>query len=145
MNLKIADFGFSASLDGRDGSGKMRTVLGTEGYMAPEIISKQPYSGVKVDLFAAGVILFITLTGHPPFSKAEQKSCPYYRCLSTGKELKFWDAHARNKEQGFFSPELTHLLTRLFSPDPANRPSMAEILNDPWVKGATVSIPDINN
>jgi serine/threonine protein kinase len=36
-NLKIADFGFSASLDGRDGSGKMKTVLGTEGYMAPEI------------------------------------------------------------------------------------------------------------
>jgi len=38
MNLKIADFGFSASIDGRDGSGKMKTVLGTEGYMAPEII-----------------------------------------------------------------------------------------------------------
>lgn len=38
MNLKIADFGFSAALEGRDGSGKMKTVLGTEGYMAPEII-----------------------------------------------------------------------------------------------------------
>ena len=61
MNLKIADFGFSACLDGRDGSGKMRTVLGTEGYMAPEIISKQPYNGVKVDLFAAGIILFISV------------------------------------------------------------------------------------
>jgi serine/threonine protein kinase len=38
MNLRIADFGFSSSLMGRDGTGFMKTVLGTEGYMAPEII-----------------------------------------------------------------------------------------------------------
>lgn len=38
MNLRIADFGFTANLMGRDGSGNMKTVLGTEGYMAPEII-----------------------------------------------------------------------------------------------------------
>jgi serine/threonine protein kinase len=61
LNLRIADFGYSASLDGRDGSGKMKTVLGTYGYMAPEIILQQPYNGVEIDLFAAGVILFITV------------------------------------------------------------------------------------
>lgn len=38
-----------------------------------------------VDFFAAGVILFIMITGHPPFGKADPKSCPYYRCLATGK------------------------------------------------------------
>lgn len=35
--LKIADFGFSCLLKGRDGTGVLHTRLGTEGYMAPEI------------------------------------------------------------------------------------------------------------
>lgn len=38
--LKIADFGFSAALRGKDGSGVLKTKLGTEGYMAPEIPNK---------------------------------------------------------------------------------------------------------
>ena len=36
-NLKIADFGFSAPVYGRDNSGYLTTVLGTRPYMAPEI------------------------------------------------------------------------------------------------------------
>jgi serine/threonine protein kinase len=33
--LKIADFGFSIPLKGRDNSGVLKTKLGTPGYMAP--------------------------------------------------------------------------------------------------------------
>jgi serine/threonine protein kinase len=40
FNLKLADFGFAAALAGKDGSGLLHTVLGTESYMAPEIHSK---------------------------------------------------------------------------------------------------------
>ena len=36
-SLKVADFGFAAPLAGRDGSGYLKTRLGTESYMAPEI------------------------------------------------------------------------------------------------------------
>lgn len=39
-----------------------------------------------VDIFAAGVILFIMVTGHPPFAKADPKVCAYFKCLTTGKE-----------------------------------------------------------
>ena len=35
--LKIADFGFAGPVDGRDGSGLLKTKLGTANYMAPEI------------------------------------------------------------------------------------------------------------
>ena len=34
--LKIGDFGFAAPIEGRDGSGFLRTYLGTQNYMAPE-------------------------------------------------------------------------------------------------------------
>jgi serine/threonine protein kinase len=64
--LKIADFGFSISLKGRDNSGILRTGLGTPGYRAPEV-SDHHYEGRSVDIFAAGVILFIMYAGSPPF------------------------------------------------------------------------------
>ena len=78
FKLKVADFGFATYLMGKDGTGLLRTVLGTESYMAPEIHLKLPYLGENVDLFASGIILFILYAGSPPFSKAEQKD-PYYR------------------------------------------------------------------
>ena len=44
FNLKLADFGFATMLN-KNKSGKLNTILGTEGYMAPEINAKQPYDG----------------------------------------------------------------------------------------------------
>jgi serine/threonine protein kinase len=44
----------------------LKTKLGTEGYMAPEISMKE-YDGRRVDIFASGVILFIMYSGNPPF------------------------------------------------------------------------------
>ena len=38
FNLKIADFGFAAPVNGRDGMGLLDTNLGTYNYMAPEIL-----------------------------------------------------------------------------------------------------------
>ena len=43
FNLKIADFGFAAPIEGRTGTGELLTKLGTESYMAPEIHQKVPY------------------------------------------------------------------------------------------------------
>lgn len=45
FTLKIADFGFAAPIEGRDGSGHLTTKLGTLNYMAPEIHLNQPYQG----------------------------------------------------------------------------------------------------
>jgi len=103
--LKIADFGFACSLAGKDGSGLLKTVLGTESYMAPEIHQHEKYSGTVVDIFAAGIILFIMYSGHPPFVKADSKSDPYYKCLCNNKHTAFWNAHSKNKpgKNEFFS------------------------------------------
>jgi serine/threonine protein kinase len=43
--LKIADFGFAAPAEGRDGSGKLKTNLGSGAYKAPEIWTDKPYNG----------------------------------------------------------------------------------------------------
>lgn len=77
--LKLADFGFSCLLRGHDGTGVLRTKLGTEGYMAPEIATKT-YDGRRTDIFAAGVILFIMFAGTPPFEKPTPTD-PYYKLI----------------------------------------------------------------
>ena len=69
-NLKIIDMGFATAVAGRDGSGALRSVVGTVGHMAPQIHEQRVYKGVEVDLFAVGVILFILYAGHPPFCMA---------------------------------------------------------------------------
>jgi serine/threonine protein kinase len=38
--------------------------------MAPEVVNQATYEGPPVDVFACGVMLFMMLTGKPPFSDA---------------------------------------------------------------------------
>jgi serine/threonine protein kinase len=65
--------------------------------MAPEILMKQEYSGSKADIFAAGIILFIMITGHLPFIKATQTDSHYKFVYANRLDL-FWKFHSRNKE-----------------------------------------------
>lgn len=57
--MKIADFGFGSAIERPGQDGHLTTTLGTLAYMAPEQHQKKPYEGKSVDIFAAGVILFI--------------------------------------------------------------------------------------
>jgi serine/threonine protein kinase len=65
MNLKITDFGFAKFHDPDKEEG-LTDMLGSPLYMAPEIIKKLPYDN-KVDIWSIGVILYIMMTGRPPF------------------------------------------------------------------------------
>lgn len=58
FHIKLIDFGLSCVLGDVPEAGW----LGTPGYVAPEVIDCQPHTPA-MDLFSAGVILFILLTG----------------------------------------------------------------------------------
>lgn len=89
FNLKIADFGFSAPANGRDSKGFLTTFCGTRAYMAPEMFLDQPYIGKKVDIFCAGIILFIMAAQRPPFECATIDD-PHYRLIAGGRQDIFW-------------------------------------------------------
>jgi serine/threonine protein kinase len=57
-------------MQGYDGNGYFKGVLGSERYMAPEIINEEVYKGNDVDLFALGVILFNCYSRSSPFTIA---------------------------------------------------------------------------
>ena len=72
--LKITDFG---SAIGSDNSPVTFGV--TAPYVAPEIYNRPTaYSSSRADLFAAGIVLYIMVSGHPPFMTA-RKVDPNYR------------------------------------------------------------------
>ena len=137
FNVKIADFGFAAPAEGRDGSGYLRTCLGTESYMAPEIFMHQPYSGQSVDLFACGVILFILFSQHPPFMRAQQTDSHFI--LFVTENSRFWTIHSRNKPQGYYSPEFRELINGMLAFDPARRFNLQQVLASAWVNGQTAA------
>lgn len=63
--ILITDFGFAKILS--DEKETLKTWCGTPEYIAPELLKKEPY-GKIVDLWALGVIVYVMLSGHLPFS-----------------------------------------------------------------------------
>ena len=61
--------------------------------MAPEILQRNKYNGEDVDLFAAAVILFILMSGAPPFMKMAERKDEFYKLIATNQSARFWMAH----------------------------------------------------
>jgi serine/threonine protein kinase len=131
FNLLLADFGFSGEFKGRDGSGAMKTPLGTPGFMAPEIYMKITYSGIKVDLFAASVILFLSYTGTLPFDQACMTDS-FYKIIYEKDYKKFWKFKERKRPPGYFSEQFKDLMNSMFSADPEERLCISGIRNHAW-------------
>ncbi len=63
INIKVIDFG---TADAFQPNCKMRQTLGTPYYIAPEVLFKN-YTE-KCDVWSCGVIMYILLSGYPPFN-----------------------------------------------------------------------------
>lgn len=65
VRVKIADFGLAKFI------GELKftnTLCGTPAYVAPEVLANRGNYSTKVDLWLAGVLLYVCLCGFPPFS-----------------------------------------------------------------------------
>lgn len=63
IQIKVIDFGISIKIQPQE---KLTSTFGTPYYMAPEVF-KQNYTE-KCDIWSCGVILYIILSGIPPFN-----------------------------------------------------------------------------
>ncbi|KAG7161727.1 serine/threonine-protein kinase PLK4-like [Homarus americanus] len=62
--IKIADFGLATQL--RRPDDRHTTMCGTPNYISPEVVTRSPH-GLEADVWGLGCMLFIMLTGRPPF------------------------------------------------------------------------------
>ena len=63
LTIKITDFGFATYFNEVD---QLSEVLGSPLYMPPEIIQNKQYDSA-VDVWSAGIVVYIMLSGKPPF------------------------------------------------------------------------------
>ena len=97
-------------------------------YMSPEIYrDEEPFDGFAVDMWAAGVILFLMLTGFPPWERACQTD-ERFHYMSSGylvQMLTEWDIG--------LSSDAMDLLQRMFFLDPKDRLSLEQVRAHPWM------------
>ncbi|KAL0387709.1 UNVERIFIED_CONTAM: Calcium and calcium/calmodulin-dependent serine/threonine-protein kinase [Sesamum radiatum] len=121
--LKIMDFGLSSVEDFTD---PVVGLFGSIDYVAPEALSRDKISP-KSDIWSLGVILYILLSGYPPF--IAQSNRQKQQIILNG-QFSFYEKTWKN-----ISSSVKQLITSLLKVDPDLRPSAEEILRHPWVTG----------
>ncbi|XP_030527313.1 calcium-dependent protein kinase 29 [Rhodamnia argentea] len=119
--LKITDFGLSVFIE----PGKVyKDIVGSAYYVAPEVLNKK--YGKEIDVWSAGVILYILLCGSPPFWAETEKGI-FEAILEGNLDLESapWPS---------ISPSAKDLIRKLLMRDPKKRITAAEALEHPWLR-----------
>ncbi|KAJ4725095.1 putative Calcium-dependent protein kinase [Melia azedarach] len=131
--LKAADFGLSTFLE----EGKVyEDVVGSPYYVAPEVLRRR--YGKEADIWSAGVVLYILLTGLPPFWAQTEQGI--FEAILLGKidfESLPWPT---------ISSSAKDLIHRMLTQDPKQRITSAQVLEHPWMReGGAASDKPIDN
>ncbi|CAD8173056.1 unnamed protein product [Paramecium octaurelia] len=117
FDIKIADFGLASYTE----ADLIIARCGTPGYVAPEIFENKKYNE-KVDVFSAGIILYILLSGQAPFdgNSLDEIMEKNRDCQINFKDLKV-------------SEDALDLLKKSLEPNPECRISSLEALSHPFI------------
>ena len=125
--IKVTDFGLARFIEGENFA---TTTCGTPGYVAPEILSQKPYKA-PCDNWSVGVVLYILLSGQPPFYHDDNfelfeqiKKCKY------DMEGPIWKNVSDNAKD---------LISRLLVADPEKRLYGEDIAEHPWILGEGIA------
>jgi len=127
--LKLADFGLANIADQNT---LLETECGTKSYMAPEIIAHKPYNGAEVDIWSAGVVLFIMMCGSPPFEVAARSDW-WFNAISLNRYDRFWAAHLRGAGHMAHHQKAQQFVEKLLRADPSQRLTMEQIESEEWI------------
>ncbi|XP_072950116.1 calcium-dependent protein kinase 24-like [Typha angustifolia] len=126
--LKATDFGLSVFYKPGD---TFSDVVGSPYYVAPEVLRK--YYGPEADVWSAGVILYILLSGVPPFWAETEAGI--FRQILQGRldfETEPWPGTSESAKD---------LIRNMLNRDPKKRFTAHDVLCHPWIVDDTVA-PD---
>lgn len=132
-SLKATDFGLSVFIE----EGKVyRDIVGSAYYVAPEVLRRR--YGKEIDVWSAGIILYILLSGVPPFWAETEKGI--FDAILEG-EIDF-----ESKPWPSISNSAKDLVRKMLTQDPKKRITAAQVLEHPWIReGGEASDKPIDN
>ena len=123
-DLVLADFGIAKHLDTPDGM--LKTMAGSFGYAAPEVMLKKGHS-YPVDMWSMGVITYTLLCGYSPF---RSESLADLIDETKHGRVVFHERYWKDVSQ-----QAKDFIMTLLKPEAHNRATSAQALKDPWIKG----------
>ncbi|KAL6652234.1 hypothetical protein ACP70R_011159 [Stipagrostis hirtigluma subsp. patula] len=119
--LKAIDFGLSVFIE----EGKVyKDIVGSAYYVAPEVLRRN--YGKEIDVWSAGVILYILLCGTPPFWAETEKGI--FDAILVG------DLDLTTTPWPSISESAKDLIRKMLDRDPKKRITAAQALAHPWLK-----------
>ena len=115
--VQVIDFGIARAL-GHRGPGRDSAFVGKVAYASPEQLEPPRPVDRRADVFAAGVVFYELLAGHPPFDQG----CPYRTMHAV--------IHDPPPPIAGLPASASALIQRALNKDPAGRPPTAEQLAD---------------
>lgn len=105
-------------------------------YIAPEVFRNEPFDGYAVDLWAAGVILYLMLLGSDMLFAAPIPEDPKFQEICVHGHLKavVEKFQALNSDENPVSADAIDLLQGLLQADPAKRLTLAQVKEHAWMK-----------
>ncbi|CAK82353.1 unnamed protein product (macronuclear) [Paramecium tetraurelia] len=123
--IVLADFGLATSLNEEP----LFKRCGTPGFVAPEIleyVDGMDFYCDKCDVFSAGVILYLLITGNAPFAGADQKSI-----LKSNKQC---EVDFKDQQFKLAPTQMQDLVQSMLIRKPSFRLSSEECLKHPYFK-----------
>lgn len=127
--LKISDFGVAEFLDEYNSDDNVTRTSGSPAFQAPEIANgEHGYSGMKVDVWALGVSMYMLLMGRIPFQG--ETLVALFENISRGQYEPLID----------ISSEAQDVVAKMLTVSWRERASVEELLKHPWVARGAVQI-----
>ena len=120
--VKIGDFGFSRQYEDSLSKDVGTTFCGTPYYLSPELWKREPYSK-KSEMWALGVVLYEIMALKRPFRANSMKELMNNIVTAT-----------YDPAPDVFSPQLRAIVAQLLTLDPAKRPSLRDLFNNPYIR-----------
>ncbi len=128
--LKIIDFGTSVQFD--KNKEVLKATHGTSYYIAPEVLQKK-YDD-RCDVWSIGVIMYILLSGKPPFDGDNDEEIT--------EQVKIGTYNITGGVWQVVSSDAKNLVKKMLTYKYANRVTSREALSDPWFTNASSVMVD---